>query len=62
MNILKFGAIIDIIEKEKLISKVAKVGDYLQEKLSNSSGVKDIRGDGTLLDIETGDAESAFRL
>lgn len=45
-----------------MIQKVSKVGKYLRTSLERTSGIRAVRGEGTLLDIETGDQDSARRL
>ncbi|MFC1930785.1 aspartate aminotransferase family protein [Chloroflexota bacterium] len=49
-------AVVDIIEKDSLVERSAKLGEYLhkraKEKLSHHSIVGDIRGKGLLLGIE----------
>lgn len=47
-------AVLDIIEKEKLVDNAAKTGTFLMDKLKNISysGIKDIRGCGFMIGIE----------
>ena len=49
-------AVVDIIEKDKLVERSARLGEYLhkraKEKLSHHPSVGDIRGKGLLLGIE----------
>jgi acetylornithine/N-succinyldiaminopimelate aminotransferase len=45
-------AVLDIIEKEKLLQNANEKGQYLIEKLSGIEGVKDLRGRGLMIGIE----------
>ena len=45
-------AVLDIIKKEKLISNALKMGEYLKQKLSTISKIKEVRGTGLMLGIE----------
>jgi acetylornithine/N-succinyldiaminopimelate aminotransferase len=45
-------AVLDIIKKEKLISNAHKMGEYLKQKLSTISKIKEVRGTGLMLGIE----------
>lgn len=45
-------AVLDIMQKEKLVDNAAKVGNYLIEKLSAFKQVKEVRGKGLMIGIE----------
>jgi acetylornithine aminotransferase len=45
-------AVLDIMEKEKLIDNVNLVGDYLMRELATLPGVKELRGRGLMIGIE----------
>ena len=45
-------AVLDIIEKEKLIDNALKVGEYLKRGIPTSPAIKQVRGRGLMLGIE----------
>jgi acetylornithine/N-succinyldiaminopimelate aminotransferase len=45
-------AVLETMEKEKLIENAEKMGKYLFEKLKNLKGIKEIRGLGLIIGIE----------
>ncbi len=50
-------AVLDVIEKEKLIENAKSMGNYIMEKLKTMKGVKNVKGLGLMIGIETtGDA------
>ena len=46
-------AVLEVIEKENLINNAYEVGNYLLEKLCNELKVKEIRGKGLMIGIES---------
>ncbi|MCD7914551.1 MAG: aspartate aminotransferase family protein [Tannerellaceae bacterium] len=54
-------AVLDIIEKEKLVGNVMKVGEYLLEELQTLPGIKEIRGRGLMIGIEFEESIKAVR-
>ncbi|MDR3142482.1 MAG: aminotransferase class III-fold pyridoxal phosphate-dependent enzyme [Tannerellaceae bacterium] len=45
-------AILDIMERERLIDNVNRVGDYLMKELRRLPGIKELRGRGLMIGIE----------
>lgn len=45
-------AVLDIMEKEKLVANAAEVGAYLMEELGKLPGIKEVRGRGLMIGIE----------
>lgn len=45
-------AVLDIMENEKLIDNVNRVGDYLMKELRGLPGIKELRGRGLMIGIE----------
>lgn len=45
-------AVLDIIEKEKLIDNALKVGEYLKSNIPQSSLIREVRGRGLMIGIE----------
>jgi acetylornithine aminotransferase len=45
-------AVLDIMERERLIANVNLVGDYLMQELATLPGVKELRGRGLMIGIE----------
>jgi acetylornithine/N-succinyldiaminopimelate aminotransferase len=45
-------AVLDIIQKEKLVENAEKVGNYIMEKLAEFSSTYEIRGKGLMIGIE----------
>ncbi len=45
-------AVLDIMENEKLIDNVNKVGDFLMKELRQLQGIKELRGKGLMIGIE----------
>ena len=45
-------AVLDVIEKEKLIENANKVGGYLLSELAQMDGLKEVRGKGLMIGIE----------
>jgi acetylornithine aminotransferase len=54
-------AVLDIMEKERLIENAQKVGDYLIENLKQFSGIKEIRGRGLMIGVEFTDSVREIR-
>jgi acetylornithine/N-succinyldiaminopimelate aminotransferase len=55
------NAVLDVIKREKLIQNAAKIGDYLMENLKNIKGIKDLRGQGLMIGIETEQSAEEIR-
>ncbi|MBP5259672.1 MAG: aminotransferase class III-fold pyridoxal phosphate-dependent enzyme [Paludibacteraceae bacterium] len=45
-------AVLDIIEREKLVENAARVGSFLLEELKKTDGIKEVRGRGLMIGIE----------
>ncbi len=45
-------AVLDVIEKEKLMENALLIGEYIKQQLKGYSGIKEIRGTGLMLGIE----------
>jgi acetylornithine aminotransferase len=45
-------AVLEIMENEKLVENAAKVGEYLINRLKNTSGIKEVRGLGLMIGLE----------
>jgi acetylornithine aminotransferase len=45
-------AVLEVIEKEKLIENAADTGEYLMAELKKLSGIKEIRGKGLMIGLE----------
>lgn len=45
-------AVLDVLEKEKLIANAVEVGEYLIDELKNIAQIKEVRGRGLMLGIE----------
>lgn len=54
-------AVLEIIEKERLVDNAKEVGLYLKDKLSTLPGLKDLRGRGLMLGAEIDGSASEFR-
>ncbi len=54
-------AVLDIMEQEKLVANAKKTGNFLLEKLSGLSGVKEVRGQGLMIGIEFEEAVKPIR-
>ncbi|MCC8155113.1 MAG: aspartate aminotransferase family protein [Tannerellaceae bacterium] len=54
-------AVLDIMEKEKLVDNAAKVGEYLMNELQLLPGIKEIRGRGLMIGIEFQDSIKTVR-
>ena len=46
-------AVLEIIENENLISNAAEIGKYIFDELQKTEGVKEIRGKGLMIGIDT---------
>lgn len=46
------NAVLDIMERERLLDNVNRVGDYLLDALKKLPGIKEIRGKGLMIGIE----------
>ncbi|MGZ3865120.1 MAG: aspartate aminotransferase family protein [Bacteroidia bacterium] len=46
-------AVLDVIKDENLIANAQVIGEYLIEKLKNTEGVKEVRGQGLMIGIDT---------
>jgi acetylornithine aminotransferase len=45
-------AVLDILEKERLVENASKVGSYLMQELSALPGIREVRGRGLMIGIE----------
>ncbi len=45
-------AVLDVMEKEKLVENAAQVGKYLLDNLQDLPGVKEVRGEGLMIGLE----------
>lgn len=45
--------VLEVIEKEQLLSNAKEMGNYLMESLAQLSGIKEVRGKGLMIGIET---------
>ena len=45
-------SVLEIIEKEKLLTNAMQMGDYLKKRLTSIEGIREIRGKGLILGIE----------
>lgn len=45
-------AVLDVFEKEDLISNAKKIGEYLKNELTKFSEIKEIRGEGLMIGLE----------
>lgn len=54
-------AVLDIIEKEDLVSNALEVGEYLKENIPSSARIKEVRGRGLMLGIEFNEPVAAIR-
>ncbi len=54
-------AVLDVIEKEKLMDNASTVGSYLLEKLGQINGLFDIRGKGLMIGIDLPDDKKTVR-
>lgn len=54
-------AVLEVIEKEQLLSNAKEMGDYLMESLTQLSGIKEVRGKGLMIGIETTGNASIIR-
>ena len=45
-------AVLEVMEEEKLLENVNKVGNYLMDELRRIEGIKDVRGRGLMIGIE----------
>ncbi len=54
-------AVLDVIKGENLIENAAQVGAYLMENLSGLPGIKEIRGRGLMIGIETEEPAEPIR-
>lgn len=54
-------AVLDVIKKEGLLENASKMGNYLMEKLKNIEGIKELRGLGLMIGIETYAPQSEIR-
>jgi acetylornithine aminotransferase len=45
-------AVLDILEKERMIENAANVGEYLIQELKHVRGIKEIRGRGLMIGLE----------
>jgi acetylornithine aminotransferase len=46
-------AVLEVIEKEQLLSNAKEMGNYLMESLTQLNGIKAVRGKGLMIGIET---------
>lgn len=46
------GAVLDIMEDEKLVENAQEIGDYLISRLKELPGIKEVRGRGLMIGIE----------
>ncbi|GCC51849.1 acetylornithine aminotransferase [Chryseotalea sanaruensis] len=54
-------AVLDVMEKEKLMDNASIVGDYLLEKLGQIKGLLEIRGKGLMIGIDLPDDKKSVR-
>ncbi len=54
-------AVLEVMEKEKLIENAATVGSYLIEKLKEIPGLKDVRGRGLMIGFDVDGSGSEMR-
>jgi acetylornithine aminotransferase len=54
-------AVLDVIEQEDLITNAENIGNYLIAELKTISGIKEIRGQGLMIGIETEKDAKAIR-
>ena len=54
-------AVLEVIEKEKLVEKTAQLGQYLMERLTEVPGLVEIRGRGLMVGIELDGPVAALR-
>ena len=45
-------AVLEVMEEEKLLENVNKVGNYLMDELRRIEGIKEVRGRGLMIGIE----------
>ena len=46
------AAVLEVMEEEKLLENVNKVGNYLMDELRRIEGIKEVRGRGLMIGIE----------
>ena len=54
-------AVLEVIDREYLINNAAGIGKYLIHELSGMEGVKEVRGKGLMIGVETEFLQSEFR-
>lgn len=54
-------AVLEVIEKEQLLLNAKEIGNYLIESLTKLNGVKEVRGKGLMIGIETEGNASVIR-
>ena len=54
-------AVLDVIEKEKLVDNALVMGEYLKQQLKGFSGIKEIRGQGLMIGVELETASDQVR-
>ncbi len=54
-------AVLEIMESENLVAQANKVGNYLHDKLSEISAIKEIRGQGLMIGLDLGTSVKRLR-
>ena len=54
-------AVLDVIEKEKLVENALEVGEYLKANIPASDRIRDVRGKGLMLGIEFNESVAPIR-
>lgn len=54
-------AVLEVVDREYLINNAAGIGKYLIHELSGMEGVKEVRGKGLMIGVETEFLQSEFR-
>lgn len=54
-------AVLDIMEKEDILTNVAKVSEYLMTELKSFPGIKEVRGRGLMIGLEFSDSIKEIR-
>ncbi|MDE6345020.1 MAG: aminotransferase class III-fold pyridoxal phosphate-dependent enzyme, partial [Muribaculaceae bacterium] len=55
------GAVLDIMEDEKLVENAQEIGDYLISRLKELPGIKEVRGRGLMIGIEFDNSAKELR-
>lgn len=54
-------AVLEVINREYLVNNAAGLGKYLIQELRNMPGVKEVRGEGLMIGVETGIPQTEIR-